>query len=294
VKQIAILSNRTCPYCGISLEAIPWDTDHVIGRRFVPKGSLDRRWNLKLRSCRACNARKAALEDDLSAITMQPAATGVFPRDDDLFVAEAKRKGKNSISRRTRKPVESSQEELELAFFPVSGAQFRISLVAPPQADSARVFALARLQTAAFFYWLTYGPDAHDGKWWPGKFMPLCQSFRGDWGNVVQVAFMEMVNAWEPRAVIVTARGFFKIAIRRNPEATCWSWALEWNENLRLIGFFGDPAPAQALLENLPEAETRVLSQPSGHMTYRLEEPLADTADFLFALPDHSTECGMN
>jgi hypothetical protein len=44
--------------------------------KFVPKGTLENQWNLILNACRNCNGRKADLENDISAITMQPDVLG--------------------------------------------------------------------------------------------------------------------------------------------------------------------------------------------------------------------------
>jgi hypothetical protein len=71
------LDNVTCPYCGTALTSKTRTKEHVIGRRFVPVGSLDREWNLILQACGPCNRHKADLEDDISvgaeAILTHPA-----------------------------------------------------------------------------------------------------------------------------------------------------------------------------------------------------------------------------
>jgi hypothetical protein len=56
--------------------------EHVIGRRFVPKNTMFGQWNVILRACRECNTAKSELENDISAITMQPDASGQFAVDD--------------------------------------------------------------------------------------------------------------------------------------------------------------------------------------------------------------------
>ena len=95
------LQNENCPYCfrpfGSGL--VP-TKEHVIARNFVPKGTLQGCWNLILQACKQCNAAKAILEDDISAITMQPDAM-VYASDYPRLIAEAKRKAQGSISRLT-------------------------------------------------------------------------------------------------------------------------------------------------------------------------------------------------
>jgi hypothetical protein len=67
-----VLENLTCTYCGTSFARVGYTKEHVIGRRFVPKGKLNKHWNLIVRACESCNTRKSDLEDDLSSIFMQP------------------------------------------------------------------------------------------------------------------------------------------------------------------------------------------------------------------------------
>src|ERR1700724_1650675 len=105
------LNNRSCPYCGQELSAEISTDDHVIGRRFVPKGSLNNSWNLILKACAECNNLKSDLEDDISAITMQPDCFGRSP--DTSVQQEALRKGK-SRSRRTGRPVSASEERINI------------------------------------------------------------------------------------------------------------------------------------------------------------------------------------
>jgi hypothetical protein len=77
----------------------------------------------------------------------------------------------------------------------------------------------------------------------------------------------------------MTADGFLKVAIRRKPNADCWSWALEWNENMRVIGFFGDPAEAGIVVAGLPEPEMHTLGRErdSAGATFRLRKEVPIT-----------------
>ena len=60
-----LLRNTVCAYCVVQLTASNATKEHVVGRKFVPTGKLDKRWNLILRTCSPCNTRKSELEDDL-------------------------------------------------------------------------------------------------------------------------------------------------------------------------------------------------------------------------------------
>ncbi|MGY4282022.1 5-methylcytosine-specific restriction endonuclease McrA [Bradyrhizobium sp. LM2.7] len=56
------LDNRTCLYCGlVEAEENPFTVEHVVGRRFVPKGSLDKSWALIGNACLRCNNKKSDL-----------------------------------------------------------------------------------------------------------------------------------------------------------------------------------------------------------------------------------------
>ena len=71
-SYIIRLDNITCPYCGIALTNETSSKEHVIGRHFVSKGTLHGNWNLIVNACNSYNGIKSDLEDDISAITLQP------------------------------------------------------------------------------------------------------------------------------------------------------------------------------------------------------------------------------
>jgi predicted Rdx family selenoprotein len=279
-----MLDNETCPYCGRMLADETSSKEHVVGRNFVPKGTLNACWNVILRACHTCNNMKSELENDLSAITMQPDANGTFAREHDVLIAEARRKAQRGISRRTRKPVEQSSETIELSGRFGSAATFSFTLVAPPQPDEKRVFTLAHFQLAAFFYTLSYESiTPRRGGYWPGGFFPLLMSLRTDWGNAVHRHFMERVASWNPRMIGFTADKFFRIAVRRHPTQELWSWALEWNANLRIVGFFGDVRAAEEEISRIPKLILDVFAENErGYFKGRAEVPLPEGEDKMF------------
>lgn len=140
-----LLDNRTCVYCGTDLHAGNDTKEHVIARNFVPKGKFDGQWNLIVRACRDCNKIKAELEDDISAITMQPSVSGEYAVDDDVLRREADRKGTGSQSRWTRKAVAESYEETAIDGT-FGGATFTFGLEGLPVITSDRLGELALLQ----------------------------------------------------------------------------------------------------------------------------------------------------
>lgn len=285
-SQPTILNNATCLYCAADLTGLTSSTkEHVIGRRFVPKGSLQGSWNLIVRACTDCNGRKADLEDDLSALSMQPDAFGCLPNADPLLISEARRKGQKSISRRTKKPVRDSSEDLRVGGNLGNNVSIEFKLEAPPQPDPTRAFELARMQVTALFYWASFHPNTRLGGSWPGDFFVLNAAMRGDWGNSDQRGFAAAVVGWEPRVLLKgVASGYFRAAIRRHPEAECWSWALEWNQGYRLSGFFGDEGTVRELVATFPPLEMKVLQKSGSKITrYREEVPLADGEDLMFS-----------
>jgi hypothetical protein len=257
--------------------------EHAIGRNFVPRGKLNNYWNLIGWACRSCNGSKANLENDISAITMQPDPLGRYAGTDEILISEAMRKAKNSVSRRTGKPVKDSGERITVRAALASDIEFTFEANAGPQVDRDRLFALARLQVMAFFYWVTFDRDTQTGRFWRGQFIGVMETVRNDWGNPVMHGFMKAVVAWEPRVLASTAEGFFKIAIRKHPEADCWSWAVEWNMNYRLVGFFGDVAAANAVIRGFPPLELKTIAEgPNSFVRYHPDTPLVDHEDRLF------------
>ena len=281
-NKVRRLKNLSCAYCGVTLNDATADKEHVIGRAFVPKGKLARCWNLIVNSCQACNAAKADLEDDISAITMQPDGFGSFGHNDATGMSEATRKSEGSYSRRTRKLVKDSHELFKIDGKLGRGATYTVGLSAPPQIEQDRIYQLAQMHVAAFFYRITYREKERRGLRWEGGFYLVAHAFRSDWGNSVMRGFADAVVRWERRVEANGAEGFFRLSMRRHPQAACWSWAVEWNCTLRVIGFFGDSATAQTVRNTLPTLRYRTVSQgPDETLRVRQEIPLGDDEDDL-------------
>jgi len=281
------LRGASCIYCGNTFGPRGTESektrDHVIGRRFVPKGFLSKEWNLQVSSCRKCNATKAALEDDISAITLQPNHPGESGLSDALS-AEAMRKARGAVSGRTGKLVAESQEGINAKGLLFPGVSFSLNMICGPQLNLDRAFNLALYHIAAFFQLTTWDVQARRGKWWPGSFMPVLCSRRPDWGNVVLLAFQDLLANWDLRFIGSSARGFFKIMIRRYPShVPLWAWALEWNKSTRLIGFMGDESEGRKLAAALPRLESHVVEQRDNYfLRARAERPIDAKSDRLF------------
>jgi hypothetical protein len=282
------LLNENCPYCLRLLGSglVP-TKEHVIARKLVPKGTLQGSWNLILRACKQCNAAKATLEDDISAITMQPDATGRYASHDPRLIAEAQRKAQGSISRLTQRRIEQSNQgfQVERSHGPMT---YTFSFTAPSIADDSRIFGLAEYQMQAFFYWSFYQQDIAKGTRWVGQFMPVQYTRRGDWGNPVNRWFMQEINGWQHRILAIGADGFFRVLLCRHPDNhPLWGWALEWNQNFRVIGFCGDLSSADTVTASMPKLDMQLLHEVPGQFLryYRIEQALDPAEDDLFTYP---------
>ncbi len=282
-NRALVLNNVTCPYCGVVLDENNNTKEHVIGRRFVPKGSLNRCWNLIIRACERCNSHKSHLEDDISAITLSSKMWFGLNSQDDELTKEVTRKVKKSFSNKTGKPVLQSQEKItfEVPFAP--GITFTFNMLSPPQIESERLYELARMQLMAFFYLITFNKETKRGGFWLEGFHPLSYAHHGDWGNFLHKSFMAAVFEWEPRWKSITADGFFRSIIRRHPDAECWSWAVEWNKNYRVIGFFGSRDAAQEIANCFDEPNmTTIKTGKNAHFRFRSDVKLSEEDDLLF------------
>lgn len=286
------LDNAACAYCHKPFDASNRrEEEHVIGRNFVPKGSLAAQWNLIVGSCRGCNDEKSKLENDLSAIIMRPDWLGRF-EPDPRMLAEARRK-ETARSQRTGKAVRDSSEELTISGKVGKAVSFSANLVCGPQLDHERAYRLAFFHVAAFFYLITFDKGLRLGKPIPWTFAPIAVIARPDWGNEQLLGFQSTLARWHHRVHAIGADEYFKTVIRRAPEngQGLWAWAVEWNKNYRVIGFFGDGDAAQSAFEELPVLKKvlyeRGINPVKGpYETWgRREVALANEDDHLFDSP---------
>ncbi len=174
--QVLHLKNKTCIYCGTSQVADSTTWEHVIGRRFVPKGTLNGRWNLIAQCCSPCNGKKADLENDISAILLQANGFGEWPIDDPQLTQEAIRKGK-SKHRSTGQSVKDSRSKLSVPIEMDARSRLTFGLVGPPQLDSARAAQLAWYHVTAFTYLTTFDTKTSKGRFPSGAFSIFNQPF---------------------------------------------------------------------------------------------------------------------
>ena len=95
---------------------------------------------------------------------------------------------------------------------------------------------------------------------------------------------MQLVSDWQPGLLGHIAHQHYYVAIRRHPSNDVWSWALEWNHEVRAIGFCGNEALVDKLVAKMPDVPTYVMGRtPRGEIRSRFNVPLADTDDCLFS-----------
>ena len=292
--------NKTCPYCGIRLSLRTRRKEHVVGRRFVPKGLFAKSWNLHVWSCNDCNLAKSELEDDISSITLFGKAVEMGAECDPELREEAKRKAWGSKSRTTGKQVAHSHERITIRG-DMGPIQVNATFTGPPQLKDDRVHRLALFQLRAFFYWLTFNAKTQEGRWWRGVLFPVDGTTTADFGNAIQTAFARRVASWDYRLIATTAGGYFQTAIRKHPTEDAWSFALEWNDHYRLIGFFGDVATCESERKALPQLQAhRIYENGPNYYAIRTNIPLAAGDDVLFnagelktpdQLADSSDQC---
>jgi hypothetical protein len=105
-----------------------------------------------------------------------------------------------------------------------------------------------------------------------------------DWGNPQMPWFMEETKSWAWRVHAIGADGYFKIATKRKSDTEdIWSWALEWNQNFRLVGFFGREELVAELEKSIPVLKMETAGHsPERILRYRIEVPLVEADDSLF------------
>lgn len=285
-NRAIVLRNTTCAYCGqIFNTQLPATKEHVIGRRFVPRGILNAQWNLILNVCSSCNGEKSNLEDDISVISMMPDLYGCHAIDDPRLPAEVARKAIKSHSRLTGKAVADSHEQIVIksTFGP---ATFTLNFTAPAQVDESRLYLLAHYHFRGFFYWMTYQSETTRGGFVQGNFCPLVAIRRADWGSPRSRWFMKLVRDWDLRIHAIGADTFFKLLIRRHPQgAAVWSWAIEWNHSIRVIGFAGDEGVIDSIISSAPNHHMeRIQETDNGSIRFRTEVPLPEVLDDLFTV----------
>lgn len=276
------LGNQHCLYCGVYVGAgadVASDKEHLINRRIAAPGMMAKpnAFNFIFRACQACNAEKAALEDHISAVTLLTSPG----RDDPAIDAAARRKAASSIDPVQRRPIGEVRHDFSFQ----AGSNIRFGMITGAQADPRKVRTLAFRQMQGLFSLVTSkNPLRADGtRLLPAKHFGFYDVYPyRDWGNPKLIEIARRSREYESVAEITSADGFFRAALRRacNSDSASWFWALEWNQNLRSIGWIGNQADPPPLFLDLPSL---IWIQVDANTRIREETPLADEAeDLLF------------
>jgi hypothetical protein len=286
-KPVTLPGNR-CAYCGDMLERRTSTQDHVVGRKFVPEGTLATGFFLQVKSCRPCNDRKAALEDDISIITMLPDTAGNYARDDDRLRRTVARKSRGAISPATRRLAAQSYNQIKVRMPVGRGVSLTYEGVAMPTLDEKRAARLAYYHVQGFGFFRSFDRDRRHGKWiQPDRFLMLGQLVNADWGNPLMRHFMAETAHWEPSCVVVLADGYFRHVMRKKPDSDLWAWALEWNERLRVFGLYGESDPREDFVASMPALRADLsYGDTTNGLVVRYDTSLSEEEDSLFALPD--------
>lgn len=275
-------SNQHCPYCGVLVGdgTVPSDEDHLIGRNFVPKGTLDGSFNFTFRSCRECNARKGEAERHISSVTLVNSPG----RANDVRANEAASRKATGDFHPDKQGIPIGQATNDYSVtFTYGALSMQFDLVSPPQVKQATAQLLALNHIQALFALVTT-EDYHVPE--KMRLLPYPQ-FRyfghyayQDWGNPHLIEVARRVSRWSCPAKIVAADGYFRAILKRS-EDHGWFWALEWNRYLRLVGAIVQENKSAQVFKNLPDLVWKPLSGGSGR--YRSESQLVEEVDRLFS-----------
>jgi hypothetical protein len=94
---------------------------------------------------------------------------------------------------------------------------------------------------------------------------------------------MRSTRRWNVHLDAICADGYFKASLRRHPREMCWSWALEWNHSVRLIGLLGERVPIDQVTSRLKPLSSRSIREANRSIVrVRKEVSLKARADRLF------------
>ena len=258
-------SNQHCLYCGSHVgtdSAIASDEEHLVGRNFVPKGTMENAFNFSFRACRPCNARKAELERHVSSITLlnspSVASDGIARR-----AAERKAVGDTHPETRAKMGEAITRQTVE---FELGPAKISFELSGPSPAAKDFIPALAAYYVQALFALVTTPENrtTENVRLLPLNQLQVFGSYPHlDWGNPQLSEIAGRAASWPCRAAIHTAGGFFRSCFRRHKSAG-WFWALEWNKSLRVVGGINHPQENNPLFGNLPALDWKPLPDGSG------------------------------
>ncbi|QTC88410.1 hypothetical protein [Brevundimonas pondensis] len=272
-------SNQHCLYCGEFVgvgSVVESDKEHLINRRIAAPGLMadPKAFNFIFRACKRCNREKAEIEDHISAVTLLTSPG----REDPLIDAVACAKAAASFDRRRGQPVGQVRHEFKVAMGPFTFGMIAGAQVEP---DAIRLLAFRHVQ-GIFSLCTSLDPRRSETtRLLSGDRFGFFSAYSyRDWGNPKLLEIARRAHGYVRLAEFTTADGFFRAALRPGPEGDPWFWALEWNQNYRIVGWIGDPFTPPAPFQDLPPLTWHRIS-PTDRI--REEAPLPENAeDLLF------------
>ena len=277
-------SNQHCLYCGVLVgngATVPSDKEHLIGRNFVPTGSLGNgSFNFIFRACRECNSQKASVERHVSSVTLvNSPARASDERTDEV----ARRKATGDFHPDKKGVPVGQATDNHSVEFNRRGLSMKVGLISPPQVNRSAAELLAFNHIQALFSLVTTEdcrvPEKmrllpHSQFHYFGHF--TCQ----DWGNPHLLEIARRVDDWPCYVNVTAADGYYK-AVLKVRESIGRFWALEWNRYLRAVGAIVRESESPEIFEGLPDLGWKPIPEGSGRI--RSETPLSHDADRLFS-----------
>ncbi len=278
-------SNAWCLYCGVYVgpgSQVTSDKEHLVGRRFVPSGTLGGdAFNFIFRACQKCNSEKAAAERHVSSVTLFSSLGRSANTEIDAIATHKASRDFHPDGGLVRDAW--ARHRIEAPFF---GGKSTFELIGPPRLDHEAVHLLATRQIQGLFSLVTTRDPRLPEKMRllpPSQVRFLGYYLHTDWGNPQVREVARRVAGWDCHVGISTADGFFKAILKRSATASDgWFWALEWNKAVRVVGAICNPENTPAWLHELPELEWEYLPG----WRHRRETPLRPDEDCLFSFED--------
>lgn len=275
-------SNQHCLYCGAfvgSGSATASNEEHLIGRRFVPKGTMENAFNFSFRCCLFCNGRKAEIERHISSFSLLRSPSLAT---NEIARRSAATKASNDFHPETKVRMGDAIEKQTLEF-KFGGATFTFGLTGQTPAATNYIPELAAYHIQGLFSLLTAcgPPPDHQIRLLPIDQIQV-QGFHphSDWGNPQLVEIIRRTASLPLCASLHSGQDHFRACLRRS-ENDGWFWALEWNKSLRVVGSIYTAGETSPLFMELPELRWRNLPDGSGRM--RQEQHSPDLGELLFS-----------
>lgn len=297
-NALRLKGNFNCPYCGVDLrdKSKKPTKDHMIARKFVPKGTLNAEWNLILDACKKCNFEKGRLEDAVSAFSLFSfdKCRPQISKDElarKLGFDEKRGTFRGSNHPETRKPIGNSFKEISInsKFGPLD---IRVNFMAPPQYEPYTL-NLSKMQIQALYYYISNvdlenisksRAFTEDSIFLDPKYIhPLFHFSKNGWGDPAAMEFRRRVDSWNFLFYFSTAKSNFKCLILQEQSSTKKPpifWLLEWNKNYRILGLIRDPNEITNQEQNLPNDRILIQSEPETWISKQV--PLKEDDDFFF------------